>query len=522
MQSIRAKLLTAVLATLVVAFVISTWANIRIVGGNIENQIVQFGVTLVEERSAHLGIWLASKRQETQFLSSNPQLLSPAKDDIQSRVNFLKQQHELNLSSYENLFFVEITEKGYIAHMNNQVIALDTSYSAFSTLENAADSRQQRFSNPFQSDFSDKQIILIATPILFEQEVLGIVGATIDMTDFSNLLADLVEADGKLAFLIDRTGNVIAHPNPTFPGLANIKSDQIPGIKTKANIILGEPKGYVTYEGIKGKEYAYFRRLAETDGWALIYTTPAAAFNAPLSQTRNWLIFSNIIAVGLVTGVIWIITETTTRPLRQMATVMKDIATGDLTQRVDVITADEVGQVARYSNLMADGLSNIIQQLKGLANIIFTSGQQIAASIEESTSGLEQSSNLATEIGSNMQLNAASIDQTKNSAQQVAPFDNRERSTQLMRKPGNIFLAFFLQLAQIGHITQSNDQTLAAFDFPGDASDANGSVRPERPLQFVGIQSTGVQGGGDNRLHAAHRKQAVGCAPDQPVALLIK
>ncbi len=91
-----------------------------------------------------------------------------------------------------------------------------------------------------------------------------------------------------------------------------------------------------------------------------------------------------------------------------------------------------------------------------------------------------------------------------------------------MRKPGNIFLAFFLQLAQIGHITQSNDQTLAAFDFPGDASDANGSVRPERPLQFVGIQSTGVQGGGDNRLHAAHRKQAVGCAPDQPVALLIK
>ena len=51
MQSIRAKLLTAVLATLVVAFVISTWANIRIVGGNIENQIVQFGVTLVEEQA---------------------------------------------------------------------------------------------------------------------------------------------------------------------------------------------------------------------------------------------------------------------------------------------------------------------------------------------------------------------------------------------------------------------------------------------------------------------------------------
>src|SRR5690606_17576854 len=103
-----------------------------------------------------------------------------------------------------------------------------------------------------------------------------------------------------------------------------------------------------------------------------------------------------------------------------MVGIMKDIATGDLTQRVDVITGDEVGQAARYANLMADGLANIILQLKGLANTIVTSGEQIAASIEESTGGLEQSSNLATEIGSNMQLNAASIDQTKNSAQQVA------------------------------------------------------------------------------------------------------
>ncbi len=420
MQSIRAKLLIAVIATLVCTFLISTWANVRIIGGNVEDQIELYGTTLVEERSTHLGLWLSSKRQETQFLSSNPQLLTPAREDIQSRVDFLKQQHKLNLSSYENIFFVDISEDAYIAYLEDQTVALDSSYSGLSTLENVADSRQQRISSPFKSDFSNKYIILIATPILAGNEVLGIVAATLNMTDFSYLLADLVDNDGSLAFLVDNQGNVIAHPDPLYAGLANIKSDQIPGIKTQADTIMGEPTGYVSYEGEHGTEYAYFRRLADTDGWVLIYTASAAAFNAPLAQTRIWLIFSNLLAVALVAGVIYLVTEAITRPLRQMVTVMKDIATGDLTQRVDVVSGDEVGQAARYSNLMADGLANIIQQLKGLANIIVTSGQQIAASIEESTGGLEQSSNLATEIGSNMQLNAASIDQTKNSAQQVA------------------------------------------------------------------------------------------------------
>lgn len=420
MQSIRAKLLIAVIATLVCTFLISTWANVRIIGGNVEDQIELYGTTLVEERSTHLGLWLSSKRQETQFLSSNPQLLTPAREDIQSRVNFLKQQHQLNLSSYENIFYVNFADDTYVAYLENQTVALDSSYLGLTTLENAADSRQQRISSPFQSDFSDKYIILIATPVLAENEVIGLVAATLNMTDFSYLLADLVGADGSLAFLIDKQGKVIAHPDPLYPGLANINSDHIPGIKSKADIFMEESFGYVTYEGKNGTEYAYFRRLADTDGWVLIYTAPAAAFNTPLVQTRTWLIFSNLLAVALVAGVIYLVAEAITRPLRQMVGVMKDIATGDLTQRVDVIAGDEVGQAARYANLMADGLANIIQQLKGLANVIVTSGQQIAASIEESTGGLEQSSNLATEIGSNMQLNAASIDQTKNSAQQVA------------------------------------------------------------------------------------------------------
>lgn len=419
MRSIRSKLLIAVIATLVSIFLISTWANVRIVSSNVADQIELYGTTLVKERSTHLGLWLSSKVQEVQFLADSPQLLVP---ELESRASYLHQQHDLNLSSYENLFYMDIDKNTYYAYLRDGIVPLDMRDPGVGqmTIENAAFSKQLRMSAPYKSMFSDHYVILFAVPVLEEDEVVGLVGATLNMTDFSALLADLVDAKGSLAFLADKNGKIIAHPNREFPGQTDLYSDAITGIKEKADIIMEQSTGYVSYDGDGGSEYAYFRHLADTDGWVLIYTAPASAFDEPLVETRIWLIFSNLLAVALVASVIYLVAEAITRPLRQMVVVMKDIATGNLTQRVDVVTGDEVGQTARYANLMADGLANIIKQLKELANTIVSSGQQIAASIEESTGGLEQSSNLATEIGSNMQLNATSIDQTKNSAQQVA------------------------------------------------------------------------------------------------------
>lgn len=419
MQSIRGKLLLAVVATLIGTFLFSTIANLSIIGGNVQEQIEQYGTTLVSERAQHLTLWLSSKRQEIQYLSTHPQLVTPDHSDVDNRVQFLNQQHDYHYSSYESLFFVDTDFNGYL---HGGVTRFNEGYAAYLTLINALDSRQQQVSSPFRSDFSNNFVILVVTPIIsLEGQLIGAVAATLKMQDFSNLLLDLVVPENNSrAFIVDNQGTVVAHPDAAVIGRENISTTTvIPGISSRAETIMLEPHGNVSYQG-EGTEFAYFRRLLDTDGWVLIYTASASAFNQPLIQTRTWLILSSLIAVFLVAGVIYLVAEAITRPLRQMVTVMGEIATGDLTQKVEVTTDDEVGQTARYANLMADGLTNIIRELKVLANTIVTSGQQIAASIEESTSGLEQSSNLATEIGSNMQLNAASIDQTKNSVLHVA------------------------------------------------------------------------------------------------------
>ena len=417
MQSIRNKLLLAVIATLIGTFFISTLANNILVGNTVQEQIDRTGRTQVSERALHLTLWLSSKRQEANYLSDHPQLVSSESED-DTRVTFLKEQHEQHLSSYDSLFFMD---PQYRAYIDNSTVTINQDYAAYNTFLNAAESRQQVLSSPYQCEFTGNYVMAIATPILSSEGLQGVVVATLPLQDISIMLADMYDPDtSSLAYIVNNNGLIIAHPDPEFVGRENISSTQrIPGIAAQADTILGQPSGNATFQG-EGTEYVYFQRLLETDGWVLLYTASATALNRPLTATRNWMIFSNIISVAIVAGVIYLLAEAITRPLRQMVVVLGEIATGDLTQKVEVISEDEVGQTARYANLMADGLSGIIRELKVLANTIVSSGQQIAASIEESTSGLEQSSNLATEIGSNMQLNAASIDQTKNSAQHVA------------------------------------------------------------------------------------------------------
>ena len=70
MHSIRGKLLTAILTTLIGIFLISSTAQILLVGDNLREQIERFGTTLVSERAQQLTLWLTSKRGLTSSINN--------------------------------------------------------------------------------------------------------------------------------------------------------------------------------------------------------------------------------------------------------------------------------------------------------------------------------------------------------------------------------------------------------------------------------------------------------------------
>jgi methyl-accepting chemotaxis protein len=96
-----------------------------------------------------------------------------------------------------------------------------------------------------------------------------------------------------------------------------------------------------------------------------------------------------------------------TGPVRRMARRVMDIAQGegDLTQRLQVATKDEIGDLAQWFNVFMDKLQGIISQIQSTASELGATAREVNASSDE--------------IAGGAQAQAASIEETSSSLRQL-------------------------------------------------------------------------------------------------------
>ena len=80
-----------------------------------------------------------------------------------------------------------------------------------------------------------------------------------------------------------------------------------------------------------------------------------------VDSVHSYLIDASIVAAVLAALLSFLLTRTVLRPLSQMAEVTRRVASGDYSARVDVRSADEVGQLGLAFNRMADSLAKVEQ-----------------------------------------------------------------------------------------------------------------------------------------------------------------
>lgn len=78
-----------------------------------------------------------------------------------------------------------------------------------------------------------------------------------------------------------------------------------------------------------------------------------------LTAIHRYLIWASLAAFALALILNYFLTRRVLRPLFQMTAITRLVAKGNYTERVDVVSLDEVGQLAQSFNRMADSLEKI-------------------------------------------------------------------------------------------------------------------------------------------------------------------
>jgi len=139
-----------------------------------------------------------------------------------------------------------------------------------------------------------------------------------------------------------------------------------------------------------------------------------------------------VAVLALLLGVILaiLITRSITRPLAAMGAVIETVAQGDLTQRVDITSKDELGDLGRILNTTNEGLREMVLQIQESALAISTASGEISMGntdlsrrTEEQAASLEETASSMEQITSNVNQtadNARSANQESGKARQVA------------------------------------------------------------------------------------------------------
>ena len=127
----------------------------------------------------------------------------------------------------------------------------------------------------------------------------------------------------------------------------------------------------------------------------------------PIKDTLSSLIFHLILitVVAIIFSIVIsiFISRIFTKPIQNVVYATNNLATGDLTQYVKIMSGDELGILANSFNIMTEKLNKLIQSLAQTANSINQAGADLAGGVSETTQVNKQISKTIDELARNYQ-----------------------------------------------------------------------------------------------------------------------
>jgi putative nucleotidyltransferase with HDIG domain len=231
----------------------------------------------------------------------------------------------------------------------------------------AAQQGQEYRSNPI-TVFSSRQnnvVMVMGEPIRQKNQFLGMVAAVVTLKPIAHELADTNARSGLEAYVVDNAGRLVTSYDP----------DKVAGMDMVANPIVQKflGSGPVRVEETsrfslqKGNQivpmlgtYSPTQKL----GWGVIVQRKTSDAFFMVSEMRRQTFQLGMLLVILVVVVGFLAAKAITRPIDMLTQTARSIAQRDFTQRAEISSRTEIGELADTFNLMAEDMQRYIGDLK--------------------------------------------------------------------------------------------------------------------------------------------------------------
>ncbi len=166
----------------------------------------------------------------------------------------------------------------------------------------------------------------------------------------------------------------------------------------------------------------YERNILGTDGKTIGkvkvgYET--SALDRTLRSSIAIVVGSLVAVLGLLALGLAIIVRSVASPLRHAIKIARRVTDGDLTQRIEVKSRDEAGQLMQALQDMNESLSGIVTDVRSSTDSIATASREIAQGNADLSSRTEEQASSLEETASSMEELTATVKQNAENAKQA-------------------------------------------------------------------------------------------------------
>jgi len=236
---------------------------------------------------------------------------------------------------------------------------------------------------------SARTVMLVSTPVIYGGRFLGIIGSVVDLQFLIRRLQE-VHRGGLTPYVVDNQGRLVAGATSDYAtgqDMTNLEivrnfveeGSKVQMVAATREFSVGTGKDAVKMLGT----YSPVNNL----DWAVVVQKPRAeAYRGVYEMQRTARILA-IMAIALSIGISVFAARRITNPLEILTRSSRALARGDFSQRVNISSHTEIGELAATFNVMSEELEHFVLDLKRAAaetrELFMSSITMLAGAVDE-------------------------------------------------------------------------------------------------------------------------------------------
>ena len=207
-------------------------------------------------------------------------------------------------------------------------------------------------------------MMVTATRAFYSQldEFMGVATADMALTDIRNIIKNIAVGETGWAFLLGDNGEFISYRDDLSKGITRlIQNDDDTELAKMGAELLAAESGITSFVNHGVPERVYFKRMDDV-GWILAIAIDEAEISRSTVDQMAVLAFIPLIGLILTISSLLLSLRRLRKVTAKVNLFAQRVATGDLTEQIEVTEYDEFGEMENHLNIMLSNMDRMSRE----------------------------------------------------------------------------------------------------------------------------------------------------------------